>query len=191
MRFGPARITDVFTDLLNHPEVTELAELGGSVGVMAVHGGVETATESIAHRVAKRTGASIYTVTQSERLRWHVPSTEYDPDKSTALATFLAHVRVVVSIHGFGREHLPRTALVGGGNEGLVSETHRAMRRRTSLNILTGPDIPVGLRGLHPANPVNLPEHKGVQLELSHSCRHHPHVDGVVDAIVDVVTSNL
>lgn len=181
------RIVWVFAELIAHPEVTETVHLAGRVGVMALHGALETGTETIAQVVADQADASLYMVTQSERLRWHVPSTNYDPTRSPALATFLDHVDSVVSIHGFGREHLPKTALVGGGSQHLVTRTQRALEHRTSLNVVTGDAIPEGLRGLHPSNPVNLASGGGVQLELSHACRHAPHVTTVIEAICDVV----
>lgn len=178
-----ARIDGVFDQLLAHPEVTEHLQLASKVGVMALHGGIEKETDAIATEVAARAGASLYLVHQSERLRWHVPSIEYDPSASERLASFLNHVDVVVSLHGFGRRHLKRTVLVGGASDGLAAEMSRRLRSATSLEVLTGDEIPHGLRGRHPANPVNLPRGGGVQLELSHSCRHAPHVEPLIDAV--------
>jgi phage replication-related protein YjqB (UPF0714/DUF867 family) len=150
---------------------------------MALHGGIERETETIAAEIAARTGASLYLVHQSESLRWHVPSIRYDPAASERLASFLDHVDVAVSVHGFGRRHLKRTVLVGGASEGLAVEMSLQLRTSTSLNVLTGDEIPAGLKGRHPANPVNLPRGGGVQLELSHSCRHAPHVEPLIETV--------
>ena len=173
----------MFDRLLAHPEVSERLELGSTVGVMALHGGIEKKTDTIASEVAARTGASLYLVHQSERLRWHVPSIHYDPEASEQLASFLDHVEIAVSLHGFGRRHLKRTVLVGGASDGLAADMSRRLQGATRLNVLTGDEIPPGLMGRHPANPVNLPRDGGVQLELSHSCRHAPHVDSLIDAV--------
>ena len=173
----------MFDQLLAHPEVTEHLRLGSTVGVMALHGGIEKETDVIAAEIASRTDASLYVVRQSEQLRWHVPSIRYDPGASEQLAAFLDHVDVAVSLHGFGRHHLKRTVLVGGGSAELADDMSRRLRSTTDLNVLTGDEIPRGLRGRHPANPVNLPRGGGVQLELSHSCRHAPHVEPLIDAI--------
>ena len=183
LRWRLATIAVVFDQLLAHPEVSERLELASTVGVMALHGGIEKETDAIAAEVASRTGASLYLVHQSERLRWHVPSIQYDPGASEQLASFLDHIDVAVSVHGFGRRHLKRTVLVGGASDALAAEMSHRLRSTTSLNVLTGDAIPPGLEGRHPSNPVNLPRGGGVQLELSHSCRHAPHVEPLIDAV--------
>lgn len=177
----------MLSDLIAHPDVCETMHLAGSVGVMAIHGGVEKHTDSIAHTVADRTGASRYVVTQPPDLGWHIPSTGYDPGQSPALARFLARVGTVVSIHGFGREHLRRSVLVGGANVSLRKRMAEAIGRNTTLDVVTGNRIPRGLRGMHPSNPVNLARRGGVQLELSHSCRTPPHLGPLIAAVVEVV----
>lgn len=177
----------MLADLLNHDSVTETVEIAGPIGVMALHGGLEADTETIAARIAARSGASRYTVTQGPDLRWHVPSIAYDPAESAALTEFLTHVRAVVSLHGFGRAHLRHTVLVGGRNRDLGEEVADALRRRTELTVLDGDDVPEGLRGTHPANPVNLAERAGVQLELSPGCRAEPHVDRLIDTVSAVI----
>ena len=179
--------TPTFAQLLARDDVIETMELAGPCGVMAIHGGVERHTDSIAHAVADRCGASRYVVTQPASLGWHVPSTRHEPGSSPALDEFLDSVETVVSIHGFGREHLRRSVLVGGRNDDARHRMVRALARRTDLRVVTGDRIPRGLRGMHPANPVNRAARAGVQLELSHSPRRPPHVTGLIDAIVDVV----
>jgi phage replication-related protein YjqB (UPF0714/DUF867 family) len=179
----------VFDQLLAHPDVSEQMELGSPVGLMALHGGIEKKTAAIARLLAARTGASLYVVSQSDRLRWHVPSIHYDPAASERLARFLDHIEVAVSVHGFGRRNLARTVLVGGGTDGLAVDMSERLRAVTTLNVLTGDAIPSGLRGTHPANPVNIPRGGGVQLELSHSCRHDPHVEPLMHAVSGFIGS--
>jgi phage replication-related protein YjqB (UPF0714/DUF867 family) len=92
------------------------------------------------------------------------------PSESPALARFLDHVHVVVAVHGYGREGYWTTLLLGGRNRALA--THLAGALRTTIEpqgydvIDALDDIPAQLRGVHRANPVNLPRDAGVQLEL-------------------------
>src|SRR6187200_1835603 len=95
---------DRFAAILAHPGVVEHSELRTRVGVMAYHGGsLEQMTDVVAGAVAEQAGASYYAVVQPADLREHVPSTEVRPAASAALARFLDHVDVVVTIHGYGR----------------------------------------------------------------------------------------
>ena len=175
-------------ELLATDGVEEHLVLGGTLGVMALHGGLEAHTETVAARVAASTGASLYAIVQPDDHRWHIPSARHDPRHSPRLTSFLEHVRAAVSIHGFGRSELPKTILVGGSNERLRRLTAAALRRKTALTVLDDPAlIPAGLRGLHPANPVNLPELGGVQVELSPGARTPETLGLVVDAISSVV----
>jgi phage replication-related protein YjqB (UPF0714/DUF867 family) len=159
----------VFGELLRQPGVVETVELRSPFGFMAFHGGLEGGTETIATVAAEMAGASLYTVVQPPDLTWHVPSAQVSPAKSDNLASFLAHVDVVVALHGYGRPGGCGDALLGGRNRRLAG--HLATALRTHLDGFTIVDdleeIPVELRGLHPDNPVNLPLHGGVQLELS------------------------
>lgn len=181
----------MFRSLLAHPEVTEEATLATSVGVMALHAGIESGTGILAERIAERTGASRYLVTQSPSLRWHVPSTQYDPCASIRLSAFLHHVDFVVSLHGFGRKHLPRTILVGGADADVSVRIAGHLRRTTSMNILVGEDVPRGLRGRHPDNPVNLASQGGVQLELSATCRQGELGRELVESVSEFITAEL
>jgi phage replication-related protein YjqB (UPF0714/DUF867 family) len=158
--------------LLATPGVEERLELRSAFGFCALHGGLEQATAEIAHAAACQSDASFYAVVQPDDLRWHVPSHRYDPQHSVALLDFVARVDVVVSVHGFGgvRDADDRwtTALLGGSNRALAGELQRALtaalpgyRWIDDLEV-----IPNHLRGLHPANPVNLVARGGVQLEL-------------------------
>ncbi len=159
----------MFADLLAHPGVEEVMELRGSFGFMAFHGGsLEEMTDVIAGAAAAQAGASYYGVHQPADLQWHLPSTMFDPAISPALATFIDHVDVVVTVHGYGRDGLWATLLLGGRNRLLAEHVGRLLRVALPVyDIATDLDrIPVELRGLHPRNPVNLPAGAGVQLEL-------------------------
>jgi phage replication-related protein YjqB (UPF0714/DUF867 family) len=159
----------VFDELLAHPGVEEIVELRSTFGFMAYHGGsLEEVTDVVATAAAEQAGASLYAVLQPAGFRWHIPSTEVRPEQSQALAEFLDHVEVVVTVHGYGREGMWTTLLVGGQNRTLAG--HVASHLRPALpdyTIATDLDeIPSALRGLHPENPANRPRGGGVQLEL-------------------------
>ena len=162
----------MFDQLLATPGVEERLELRSSFGFCALHGGLEQATAEIAEAAALASDASFYAVVQPEHLRWHVPSHRYDPQHSAALLDFVAHVDIVISVHGFGgvRDADDRwtTALLGGSNRELAATLQTALtaalpgyRWIDDIEV-----IPSHLRGLHPANPVNLVARGGVQLEL-------------------------
>ena len=159
----------MFDELLAHPGVEEIVELRSTFGFMAYHGGsLEEVTDVVATAAAEQAGASLYAVLQPAGFRWHIPSTEVRPEHSEGLAEFLDHVDVVVTVHGYGREGMWTTLLVGGQNRTLAD--HVASHLRPALpdyTIATDlDDIPAALRGLHPENPANRPRGGGVQLEL-------------------------
>lgn len=187
-------------DLLAHPAVTETAVLGGPVGVMAFHGGLEAATAEMAEEVARATGASVYLVVQPSDLRWHVPSHRVDPRASARLAAWLDHVEMVVALHGYGRVSGPRRVLVGGGNRSAGAVVGARLAARLAplnaagsapwfpVEVVTAlADVPPELRGLHPDNPVNRPRRGGVQVELPPSARRPPAAAAVVEGLVDAV----
>lgn len=167
----------MLADLLAHDGVEEECVLASRFGIMAFHGGnLERGTDHIAVAAAEAAGASRYVVRQPDDLRWHVPSVEFRPEASPALASFLDHVDVVVAVHGYGRHGLWTTLLLGGRNRELAGRLGRALR--AGLGHLGPPGgaafhveddvdaIPRELRGLHPRNPVNVARGGGVQLEL-------------------------
>lgn len=159
----------MLADLLAHEGVVEELELRSTVGFLAPHGGsLERETDVIAREAAERSGASLYAVCQPDDLRWHVPSVRLDPADSPALARFLDHVDVVLSVHGYGRDGMFTTLLLGGGNRELAD--HVAGHLRAALPGYTIQDdleqIPQRLRGLHRNNPVNRTRGGGVQIEL-------------------------
>jgi phage replication-related protein YjqB (UPF0714/DUF867 family) len=189
----------VFDELLAHPGVEEVVELRSKFGFMAYHGGsLEEVTDVVATAAAEQAGASLYAVLQPQGFRWHIPSTEVRPEHSEALAEFLDHVDVVVTVHGYGREGMWTTLLVGGQNRTLAD--HLASHLRPALpdyTIATDLDeIPLALRGLHPENPANRPRGGGVQLELPPRVRGRspvwkdwqgpglvPHTEALVDGL--------
>jgi phage replication-related protein YjqB (UPF0714/DUF867 family) len=158
-----------FAALLAHPGVDEVCVRRGRFGFMAYHGGsLEEMTDVIATAAAEQSDASYYGVHQPPDLQWHIPSIDVTPAASTELAWFLDHVDVVVTVHGYGRQGLWTTLLLGGGNRTLADHVGGHLRAALpAYEIATDLErIPKELRGLHPRNPVNRPAGGGVQLEL-------------------------
>ena len=162
-------VTDPFAELLGMPGVQEICELRSQIGFMAYHGGsLEEQTDVIAAHAARRSGASYYAVLQPEDLQLHIPSHLVTPNSSSHPKKFIDHVDVVITIHGFGRRDHFTSLLLGGRNRDLAEHVAGHLRHRlTDYEIVTELDmIPKDLRGMHPDNPVNLPAHQGVQIEL-------------------------
>lgn len=160
--------------LLAHPGVEEELSLRSDFGVMAFHGGhLEAYTDHIATETAARCGASLYVVRQPQNLRWHIPSTRFRPEQSRKLGAFYGHVHTVMTLHGFRRLHMPRSILLGGHNRALASIVSQHLQRTLPEYVVEDAlaAIPEGLRGLHEANPVNLPADGGVQIELPPAIR--------------------
>ena len=193
-RRGPAHSLDlVFADLLAHPGVTERVELRSRFGFMAIHGGsLERGTAEIAVEAAARSGASLYTVEQPEDLRWHLPSHLVIPEGSPALAGFLDHVDLVVSVHGLRTRWRTGRACCSAARTASSPRGSPVVLRAglDGYEIVDDLDaIPEGLRGLHPENPVNRTRGGGVQLELPPRVRglgpkgSSNHVEALVDAL--------
>jgi phage replication-related protein YjqB (UPF0714/DUF867 family) len=160
---------DPFGEMLAMPGVQEVCELRGRVGFMAYHGGsLEEQTDVIASKAAERSGASYYAVLQPDDVQWHIPSHKVSPNSSGLLKSFIDHVETVITIHGFGRLDHFTSLLLGGQNRELADHLATHLRPRLpDYEIVTELErIPKDLRGLHPANPVNLPARQGVQIEL-------------------------
>jgi phage replication-related protein YjqB (UPF0714/DUF867 family) len=75
---------------------------------------------------------------------------------------------VVLSVHGYGRDGMFTTLLLGGGDRRLAGHVAGHLR-----SVLPGYEvlddleaIPQALRGRHPDNPVNRSRGGGVQIEL-------------------------
>lgn len=193
-----------FADLLATPGVEEHSSLRSTFGFMAYHGGaLEEMTDVIALAAADLAGASYYGVHQPAGMRTHIASTQVRPDESPALAAFLDHVEVVVTVHGFGRRGLFTALLLGGGNRDLADHVATRLRPRLpAYDVVTDLDrIPPKLRGQHPRNPVNLPRGGGVQIELPPRVRGSsplwwdweggltPHTEALIAALADAATS--
>jgi phage replication-related protein YjqB (UPF0714/DUF867 family) len=159
-----------FAELLAHPDVVEESALRSPVGFLALHGGLEPGTAEIARAAADAAGASLYAVLQPPDLRCHVPSHETDPAAAPGLASFLDHVQVVISVHGYfsRRETLGHAILVGGAERVLVAALAARLREAIpDVSVVDDPTgIPADLRGLDARNPVNRAAGGGVQLEL-------------------------
>ncbi len=136
---------------------------------MAFHGGnLERMTDEIAEEAARRSEASCYSVVQRYPLREHLPSTEVRPEHSVHLKQFLSHVTVAIALHGYGRNDMWTTVLLGGQNRRFASSM--AVQLRAALPDFVFDDdlasIPTDLAGQHRLNPVNAPRCGGVQIEL-------------------------
>ena len=194
-----------FAELLATPGVREIVELRGSVGFMAYHGGaLEVMTDVIAAEAARRSGASLYSVVQPPGMREHLASTLVRPVESERLRSFVDHVDVVVTIHGFGQRGLFSSLLLGGQNREFAENVGASLRRTLpAYDIVTDLErIPTNLRGLHAANPVNLAPARGVQIELPPRVRGAspmwwdwegpgltPHTQALVDGLVEAATT--
>lgn len=198
-----------FADILAAPGVREVSRLrpgvAGRIGFMAYHGGnLELRTDAIADAAASGSGASYYGVLQPEPMRRHLASIKVDPAESTRLAAFIAHVDIVVTVHGFGRRGLFTSLLLGGGNRVFAQHVGDALRAGLpAYEIITDLDaIPKQLRGMHASNPVNLPADRGVQIELPPRVRGSsplwwdwegpgltPHTLALIDALVVAAVS--
>lgn len=162
-----------FAAILAAPGVREVCRLrpgpAGRIGFMAYHGGnLELHTDVIADAAAAASSASYYGVLQPIPMRRHLSSIKVDPAESETLAAFLDHVDIVVTVHGFGRRGMFSSLLLGGANRPFADHIGGALRAALpAYDIVTDLDaIPIKLRGLHVANPVNLPRQQGVQIEL-------------------------
>jgi phage replication-related protein YjqB (UPF0714/DUF867 family) len=193
-----------FAELLAMDDIVEECELRSRFGVMAYHGGgLEEMTDVVARTAAELAGASYYGVVHPADWTLHLPSTRITPDHSTVLASFLDHVEVVVTVHGYGRRNLFTSVLLGGQHRSLASHVAGHLRRTMpAYDIVDDLErIPTELRGIHPRNPVNLPPQRGVQIELPPRARgssplwwdwHEPivpHTQALIAGLADAITA--
>jgi phage replication-related protein YjqB (UPF0714/DUF867 family) len=187
------------SELLTRPDVTEECVLRSTFGFMAFHGGsLEEMTDVIASRAATVSGASYYGIQLPDNLEWHIPSHKVTADQSPLLETFLSHVDIVITVHGFGRQGFFTSLLLGGRNRRLAEHLGGILRTHLPAYriIVDLEEIPQNLRGLHQDNPVNVVEHSGVQLELPPRVRGSsplwwdwegpgltPHTESLIDAL--------
>ena len=194
------------TSRLETSDAYEELEIRSEIGLMAYHGGtLEKATDAIARETAELCGASYYGLIQTNDDPLHFPSTKLFEYASENLNIFFQHVRVVITIHGYGREHLFHSVLLGGRNRALAS--HLASFLKMALPDYSFENdleqIPKELRGLHPKNPVNIPALTGVQVELPPTLRWNreewgwsdnggigraKHVDDIIVALSKAIT---
>jgi phage replication-related protein YjqB (UPF0714/DUF867 family) len=157
---------------------------------MALHGGSQDrGTDQIARRAAELSGASYYAIVQPDRLRVHLTSRLHDPEHSDLLRSFLEHVEIAVSVHGFGREGFSlrvdplrgplieaygparrgaqtgplRGIILGGQNADLLAAARQLFHDRFPGYHVADERVRLGF---HRDNPVNLPAAHGVQVEL-------------------------
>jgi phage replication-related protein YjqB (UPF0714/DUF867 family) len=176
--------------LLALPGVREERILRSNVGFMALHGGSQDrGTDQIARRAAQEAGASYYAIIQPSGLRVHLTSRLHNPDDSVLFRSFLEHVDVAISVHGFGRDGFAlwfepergiviepygpairgkqtgplRGIIVGGLHAQLVDAAGTILQNRFAGYRLADQRVRLGF---HPDNPVNLPSAHGVQVEL-------------------------
>jgi phage replication-related protein YjqB (UPF0714/DUF867 family) len=158
-----------FGELLAIDGVEEHCELRGRLGFMAYHGGaLEVMTDVIARAAADASDASYYGVHQPDGMRAHIASTKVSPAESPTLAAFVDHVDTVITVHGFGRRGFFTSLLLGGRNRDLAEHVASYLRPvLPAYDVVTDlAKMPDPLRGQHRDNPVNLPRHAGVQIEL-------------------------
>jgi len=165
-----SEVLSPFAALLGREDVIETVRLQSPhVGFMAFHGGtLEKTTDAIADNAALRSGASYYGVVQSDPDPTHVSSKLIRPADSDSLAAFLDHCDTVVTIHGYGRQHLRWSILLGGRNRVLARHVGGHLREGLPQFDIVDElsNVPVELAGQHLDNPVNRPRQQGVQIEL-------------------------
>lgn len=195
----------VFAELLAHDGVREECALRGRFGFLAFHGGaLEEATDLVAREAAARSDSSYYGVIMPAERKWHVPSHLVVREESPVLDGFLSHVETVIAIHGYGRRGYFASLLLGGRNRRLARHLGDHLRPALpAYRIIDDLDqIPVELRGQHQSNPVNVPPHAGVQLELPPRVRGMsplfwdwegpgpaPHTEALIGALAAATTS--
>jgi phage replication-related protein YjqB (UPF0714/DUF867 family) len=194
----------MLAELLASAGVREECVLRSRFGFMAFHGGsLEEMTDVIAADAATRSGASYYGLLQPEDLQWHIPSHKLSPSDSALMQSFIDHVDVVITVHGFGRQHLFTSLLLGGRNRDLAEHVAPILRTHLPAYDIRSEleTIPADLRGQHPANPVNLPRQQGVQIELPPRVRgssplwwdwegpgHTPHTEALITALAEAAS---
>ncbi|WP_018547494.1 poly-gamma-glutamate hydrolase family protein [Streptomyces sp. LaPpAH-108] len=153
--------------------VLRLTPRPSRLGLLALHGDVEGGTAELAEEVAARTGATCLIFTQPLAPPVHISSHLLAEAPSRTLATFVSAVSLTVSLHGHLRPATPASIFLGGTNRAAAETLAEALRTLTpSFTPVTDlSEIPPGLRGLHPRNPVNLTPEGGVQVELPLTAR--------------------
>ena len=156
-------------------DISEHLHLGGSLGLVAIHGGgIEPGTEEMARFVADHSGASLYVFAgrrETGNLSLHRPSHRVILQDRPLVKKFLNHVNMAISIHGHGRNE--RCAYVGGLHQAMVHQFVVVVLAALSHYewIFDPESIPPEIRGQNPNNIVNIPPAQGMQLELPRDLR--------------------
>lgn len=140
---------------------------GTGLGVLALHAGIEAGTGELAHEIGRTHGCTSLVVRQAgTTLDHHRPSHHYTADRVPEMGSYLAQVRFSLSLHGHNRR--TRAIYLGGRNRTeayqLAGVLRPALPDWDLVDQLS--EIPDGLRGVNPANPVNMSEAGGVQVEI-------------------------
>ncbi|CAN5147468.1 hypothetical protein BH11CYA1_BH11CYA1_28330 [soil metagenome] len=141
---------------------TKVVDTGSDITVIAPHGGfIEPGSSYIARAVAGKQ-FNLYDFQGLRRrkpIELHVTSTRF---RDRRLNDLLLHSRAALSIHSMG-EVGPGEIWIGGLNLALKQ---RVCDHLSAAGFVVNGDSP-RYRGIHPANIVNLPSERGVQIELS------------------------
>ncbi|MEV5879878.1 poly-gamma-glutamate hydrolase family protein [Streptomyces sp. NPDC052101] len=167
---------------------------GSDIGLLALHGSLEGGTAELADLVTRRCGATSLVFTQpGVRQPVHIPSPRMAAAPCALLREFLDRVSLTVSLHGHVRPGAQHTVFLGGANRAaahVVAEAFAAQAPHFPAVVdLTA--IPPGLRGVHPANPVNLTRLGGVQVELPLQARTSGGTDIPPGAVADALAAGV
>ncbi|MFG2602837.1 poly-gamma-glutamate hydrolase family protein [Streptomyces sp. NPDC048514] len=167
---------------------------GNGIGLLALHGSNEGGTAELADLVARRCRATSLVFTQpGARRPVHIPSPLMAADHCALLRRFLDRVSLTVSLHGHMRPQAPHSLFLGGRNRAaalvLAEELHALAPRFRVVTDLA--QVPAGLRGLHPRNPVNLTRLGGVQVELPLPARTTGTADTPPQPVVDALAAGV
>ena len=156
-------LTALKRDLVKHRHYRiKVVDTGSDITVIAPHGGfIEPGSSYIARAVADKQ-LNLYDfqgLRRRKAIELHVTSTRF---RDRRLNDLLVHTRIAVSIHSMGAVG-PGEIWIGGLN---LELKQRVCDQLTAAGFVVNGDSP-RYRGVHPANIVNLPSERGVQIELS------------------------
>jgi len=164
-----------YIDGKTSPDFREYGAKRGKIGVFAIHGGgIEIGTEQIARNIAKRTNCSVYIFsgrkkTGNNNLR--ISSIEFASLNHPLFSNILSHIEKIVAIHGHNQNK--KDIHIGGRNVDLKSKIAEALKKRLpEYHVITFlHEIPDLMKGIDPNNFVNLPQERGMQIELPQALR--------------------
>lgn len=176
------------------PLLATLVPGGDGIGLLALHGSNEGGTAELAGILARRCDATSLVFTQPGTVHpVHVPSPRMAAAPCALLHEFLERVRLTVSLHGHMRPEAPHTVFLGGRNREAARVVAEALAARAPHfpAVVDLAAIPSALRGVHPANPVNLTRLAGVQVELPLLARTSGDTDIPPDAVVEGLAAGI